>query len=165
MSSPEISSRQKFNAVLENPENGIDGAFVSVPFDVAEIYGSKGHIKVKAWFDGYPYRGILANMGTGCHVIIVRKDVRKAIQKKVGDTVSVELEKDTEERVVVLPEVLMQVLTENPKAKIFFDTLSYTNRKEYVTWLNSAKKEETQKRRLEETIIKLLKGLKNPSQK
>lgn len=160
-----LSPRKKFKAVLENPEAEIDAAFVSIPFDVEEVFGTKGHVKVKALFDGQPYRGILANMGTGCHVIIVRKDIREAIRKKVGDTVTVEIEEDLQERIVDLPEDLKKLLTKNTKAKTFFDSLSYTNRKEYAGWISGAKKTETRKRRLKETIAKLLKGMKNPSQK
>jgi Domain of unknown function (DUF1905)/Bacteriocin-protection, YdeI or OmpD-Associated len=163
MNSP--STRKKFKAVLENPEEGIDAAFVSIPFDVEEVFGTKGHVKVKALFDGQPYRGILANMGTGGHVIIVRKDIREAIRKKVGDMVTVEIEEDLQERVVEVPEDLKKLLTRNTKAKTFFDSLSYTNRKEYAGWISGAKKTETRERRLKETIAKLLKGMKNPSQK
>ncbi len=86
-------------------------------------------MKVKALFDGYPYRGILANMGTGGHILIVRKDIRSAIGKKVGDTVRVELMEDTEERTIEIPLELLTALSKNPKAKTFFDGLSYTNRK------------------------------------
>ena len=143
----------------------MDAAFISIPFDVEEAFGTKGHIKVKALFDGQPYRGMLANMGTGCHVILVRKDIRESIQKKVGDTVTVEIEEDLEERIVDVPEDLKKLLTRNTKAKAFFDSLSYTNRKEYAGWISSAKKTETREKRLKETLAKLLKGMKNPSQK
>jgi hypothetical protein len=159
------SSHQSFTAVLEKPDDGIDTAYVSIPFDVEEIYGTSGHIKVKALFDGHPYRGILANMGTGCHIIIVRKDIRAYINKKVGDLVKVELEPDTEERVIELPDDLEKALSKSKAAKAFFDALSYTNRKEYAVWIASAKKPETRKNRLSETIKKLRAGLKNPSQK
>jgi hypothetical protein len=158
-------SRQKFKAVLEKPDDGMDTAFVSIPFDVEKAYGTKGQVKVKAWFDNYPYRGILANMGTGCHVILVRKDVRKAIGKSVGDEVVVEILKDVEERVIDIPADLDKVLAKSSKAKSFFETLSYTNRKEYILWISSAKKEETRQKRLQETINKLLKGFKNPADK
>ncbi|HEY9008276.1 MAG TPA: DUF1905 domain-containing protein [Ohtaekwangia sp.] len=63
------SFKQVFKAVLENPDTSMDAAFVSIPFDVEKVYGTKGQVKVKATFDGHPYRGVLANMGTGCHVI------------------------------------------------------------------------------------------------
>jgi hypothetical protein len=167
MTSPQQKSSQKqvFKAVLEKPDDGMDTAYVSIPFDVNEVYGTKGQVKVKAHFDGYPYRGILANMGTGCHIIILRKDVRAAIHKKVGDTVTVELEKDNDERVVEVPQELQVAFSKYPKAKTFFETLSYTNRKEYAAWIHDAKKEETREKRLKETIAKLQKGMKNPTQK
>lgn len=160
-----VIPRKKFKAVLENPQEGMDAAFVSIPFDVEEVFGSRGHIKVKALFDGQPYRGILANMGTDCHVILVRKDIRETIRKKVGDTITVEIEQDFDERIVDVPDDLKKLLTRNSKAKKFFDSLSYTNRKEYAQWISGAKKTETRERRLKETLKKLLEGLKNPSEK
>jgi hypothetical protein len=103
--------KQVFKAILENPDSPMNTAYVSIPFDVEKIYGTKGQVKVKALFDGAPYRGILVNMGTGCHVILVRKDIRAAIGKNVGDTIRVEIEPDTEERVVEIPEPLARLLT------------------------------------------------------
>jgi hypothetical protein len=162
---PKTISRQVFQAVLENPNDGMDTAYISIPFDVEEVYGTRGQVKVKALFDGYPYRGILANMGTGSHILIVRKDIRQAIGKRVGDKVRVELEEDKEERIVEIPLELKAALAKSPKAKTFYDSLSYTNRKEYAVWIQDAKKAETKQKRLKETITKLLKGHKNPSVK
>ena len=156
---------QKFNAILETPDDGIDATYISIPFSVEKIYGTKGQVKVKALFDGHPYRGILANMGTGCHIIIVRKDIRQAIGKQVGDSIAVEIEPDLEERVVNVPDDLKKALSRSSKMQKFFESLSYTNRKEYALWISSAKRPETRKKRLAETIEKLTKGMKNPSQK
>jgi hypothetical protein len=159
------SDRRTFTAILEKPDDGIDGAYISIPFSVAEVYGTKGQVKVKAWFNGYPYRGVLANMGMGCHVIGVRKDIRQAIGKNAGDKITVELERDTEERVIIVPDDLKKMLAQSKKAQGFFNSLSYTNRKEYVLWITSAKKTETREKRLSDTIQKLLSGKKNPAQK
>lgn len=156
---------KKFTAVLEKSDKGIDATFISIPFDVENEYGTKGQVKVKATFDGHPYRGVIANMGTGCHVIGVRKDIRAAIDKQAGDRVAVTLELDTEERVVDVPQDLQKLLTKSPKAEAFYNTLSFTNRKEYAVWVSSAKKQETRDKRLQETITKLLAGKKNPSEK
>jgi hypothetical protein len=156
---------QLFTALLEKSDDGMDTAYIAIPFNVEKVYGTKGHVKVKASFDGYPYRGIIANMGTGCHIIGVRKDIRKAIGKNVGDKIKVVLELDTVERTVELPDDLKRILEKSKQAKLFFDSLSYTNRKEYALWITSAKKIETREKRLNETVEKLLKGLKNPSQK
>jgi len=143
----------------------MDTAFVAIPFDVEKIYGTRGQVKVKATFDGYPYRGVMANMGAGCHQIGVGKEIRKAIDKKVGDSILVTVEKDLEERVVDVPADLQRLLNTNRKAKSIYEELSFTNRKEYALWINSAKKPETRKKRLGQFVDKLLHGKKNPSQK
>lgn len=154
-----------FTALIEKPDDGMDTAYVSIPFDVNEVYGTRGQVKVKAWFDDHPYRGSLVNMGTGCHVIGLRKDVRQAIGKQVGDKVKVVIVKDTDERVVEVPEDLQRLLSKKTKAKSAFEALSFTNKKEFVGWIIQAKKTETREKRLKETIEKLLTGKKNPSQK
>lgn len=156
---------KKFKGVLEDPGLSVDAAFISFPFDVQKLFGTRGQVKVKVTFDGYPYRGILSIMGGGKHAILVRKDVRQAISKNIGDAVNVVVEQDLEERVVDLPNGLQDLLTKNPKEKVFFDTLSFTNRKEYAVWIASAKKEETLIKRLEATLTKLKAGKKNPSEK
>ncbi len=156
---------KKFKAHLENPDKKMDIAYISIPFDVEKVYGTKGQVKVKATFDGHAYRGVIANMGGDCHVLGVRKDIRKIIGKEVGDIVDVTMEKDEEERIVDIPDDLKNLLEKNLKAKSFYDSLSFTNRKEYAVWISSAKKPETREKRLTETLAKLLKGKKNPSEK
>lgn len=162
---PKSTEKHAFRATLEKPSDGIDGAFITAPFDVEKEYGTRGQVKVKATFDGHPYRGILAPMGTGGHVIIVRKDIREAIGKTAGDKIDVTLEKDTEERILEIPDDLQALLKKNAPARKFFETLSYTNRKEYAVWIASAKKEETRLKRLDDTLTKLLAGKKNPTAK
>jgi hypothetical protein len=81
------SNVKSFISIIEKPDNGMDTAFITIPFDVEKAYGTKGQVKVKATFDGYPYRGVIANMGIGCHILGLRKDIRAAIGKTVGDKV------------------------------------------------------------------------------
>lgn len=154
-----------FEAVIENPEKKMDIAYAAIPFDVEKEYGTRGRVKVKATFDGYPYRGIMVKRGTGGHLIGLRKEVREAINKQVGDKVKVTIEKDDEERTVEVPRELQKLLSKNKAAKTFYDSLSFTNRKEYAAWISSAKKEATKEKRLNDTLVKLLKGKKNPGEK
>lgn len=63
---------------------------------------------------------------------------------------------------VHVPKDLRDALTKNSKAHAFFDSLSYTNRREYVRWLETAKKEKTRTDRLKKTIELLLKGIRSP---
>ena len=66
---------------------------------------------------------------------------------------------------VAAPEDLENLFVDHPNAKAFFENLSFTNKKEYVTWIAGAKREETKTARLEATIEKLNFGKKNPSEK
>lgn len=69
----------------------MDAAYVEIPFDVKATFG-KGRVPVNATFDGVPYQGSLVRMGTPCHIIGIRKDIRKQIGKQPGDTISVTIE-------------------------------------------------------------------------
>ena len=70
-----------------------------------------------------------------------------------------------EKRIVQPPSDFMKGLRRNKAASHFFEKLSFTNKKEYVTWVTSAKKEETRTRRLESALDKLSAGKRNPSEK
>jgi len=70
---------------------------------------------------------------------------------------------DRANRVVTAPKDLQKLLAKNAKARSFFDSLSFTNRKEYVVSIVEAKKPETRAARLTKTVEFLSKGKKNPS--
>jgi len=162
MSTPK---KYSFRAILENDEDDMDTAFIKIPLDVKKEFGTNGMVKIAATFDGHPYRGVLANMGGGCHLLGVRKDIRKAIRKGVGDPVKVTIRQDMQKRVVEVPAMLLKLLKKNPLAKNYFDSLSFSNRKEYAVWIGSAKKEETREKRLGLAIKKLLAKKRNPFEK
>jgi Bacteriocin-protection, YdeI or OmpD-Associated len=69
---------------------------------------------------------------------------------------------DAQKKVVTLPSDLASVLKNNKKANDFFQTLSFTNKKEYVEWVITAKREETRNERVKGTVEGLEKGWKNP---
>jgi len=70
-----------------------------------------------------------------------------------------------ENRTITTPAELEVLFTKNEPAKAFFETLSFTNKKEYITWITGAKREETKLARLEATIDKLTYLKRNPSEK
>ena len=78
-----------FEAVLKKVAD-VDGAYVEIPFDAREAFG-RGRVPVHATFDGVAYDGQLVRMGTPCHIIGVRKDIRGRIGKQPGDTIQVTL--------------------------------------------------------------------------
>jgi hypothetical protein len=69
---------------------------------------------------------------------------------------------DSKTKKVKLPEDLDNALKKNKKQSDFFNSLSFTNKKEYVEWIVTAKREETRKERITGTIERLGKSWKNP---
>jgi len=69
---------------------------------------------------------------------------------------------DPAKKLVRLPDDLATVLSKNKKASSFFESLSFTNKKEYVEWVVTAKRAETRKQRVKVTLDRLSKGWKNP---
>ncbi|HQC69767.1 MAG TPA: DUF1905 domain-containing protein [Sedimentibacter sp.] len=82
-----MKKNYEFDAVIKKVPD-IDGAYIEFPYDVKEEFG-KGRVKVYATFDGEPYVGSLVRMGTPCHIIGIRKDIRAKINKQPGDIVHV----------------------------------------------------------------------------
>ena len=84
-----MSETYEFDAVIIKKEE-MDAAYVEVPFDVKAAFG-KGRVLVHATFDGEPYDGQVVKMGTPCHIIGIRKDLRAKIGKQPGDVIHVTL--------------------------------------------------------------------------
>lgn len=143
-------------------EGGAGGAYVTVPFDAEAVFGAK-RIPIKATIDGVPYRGSLVRMGGGSHVLGVLKAIREQIGKQPGDPVEVTLEADTDERTVEVPGDLAAALAAAPPAKAAFDALAYSHRREYVRWIEEAKRAATRTGRVARAVELLPHGVKTPS--
>ena len=83
------NSTYEFDAVIIKAPD-MDAAYIEIPFDVKEAFG-KSRVPVRALFDGEVYDGQLVRMGTPCHIIGVRKDIRAKIGKQPGDVIHVVL--------------------------------------------------------------------------
>jgi len=93
-------------------------------------------------------------------------------QSKISTTRNSEIEKsnysayvDVANKKVSLPPELYEELLKNPTALANFEKLSYSNQKEYVLWVITAKQDKTRVDRIHKTAEKLLAGKKNPSDK
>ena len=82
---------REFSAELERGQN--KGAWTCVVMDdVAELFGTRGLVKVRGTIDGEPFESALRAQGDGTHRLPVKASIRKAIGKEAGDTVRVRLD-------------------------------------------------------------------------
>ena len=70
---------------------------------------------------------------------------------------------DPKTKTIRLPDDFAAELNRKKKQFEFFNQLSFTNKKEYVEWIVSAKKDETRQSRIKESIERLAKEWKNPN--
>ncbi|MCC5423765.1 YdeI/OmpD-associated family protein [Clostridium botulinum] len=142
-----------FEAEIKKIE-GKDATYVEIPFDVEKEFAAK-RVKVLVKFENEEYRGSIVNMGLSCYIIGITKEIRNKIDRTYGDTIKVELQKDEEERIVIVPEEFKVKLSNNKIANDFYESLSYSQKHKYIQWITSAKKEETKVKRMKEAIVKL----------
>ena len=144
----------EFEAIIEEGQRG--GALVSIPYDVEDLFG-KRRVKVVASFDNVEYRGSIVFM-KGKFILGIKKAIREEINKDIGDNVHIKLHEDMEPRIVEVPDYISESLTPHPEIKDKFENLSYTHKKEYLNWIEEAKKEETKKKRINQMIERLSQG-------
>jgi hypothetical protein len=140
-----------FRARLEGwPGSAATG--VLVPVRVMKLFGGRIRVPVRATINGVTWRTTIADMGVGPMIGVTAK-TREAAGIKRGDLVGVSIVLDTDERIVAVPSDFAKAMTKLQRRA--YDAMSYTHRKEYVQWIEGAKKTETRLRRISQACDKL----------
>jgi hypothetical protein len=136
---------------------GVNATGLQVPDDVVEQLGAGKRPPVQVTVGGYTYRTTVAPMG-GAYWVPLAAEHREAAGVAAEQEVDVRIELDTAPREVVLPEDLANAMDD--AARSTYDRLAYSHQKEWVRWVEEAKKPETRATRIEKTVASLREGKK-----
>lgn len=143
----------KFRTVLI----GTTKVGIEVPPEIVESFGAGKKPAVQVTIGSHTYRSTVAVMG-GAYMVGVSAENRAAAGVAGGDEVEVTLELDTAPREVAVPEDFAEALAASPKAKAFYETLSYSQRRWFVLGVEEAKKPETRANRITKAVERLASG-------
>lgn len=127
-------------------------ALVLTEEQVDELGGGK-RAAVVVTIAGKSARLRLARMG-GCYLIGMSKAARAELGVEIGDTVDADVDLDTAERTVEVPDDLADALDEAGRRPAF-DAQSYSHRRENVRSVVEAKRPETRQRRIAAVVDRL----------
>ena len=130
---------------------------IEVPADVVEALAAGKRPPVAVTIGGYTYRTTVAPMG-GAFWVPLAAEHRQAAGVVAGDEVDVRVELDSAPRDTPLPDDLDAALDD--VARSHFHSLAPSHRKEWVRWVEEAKKPETRATRIEKTAEALRAGKK-----
>jgi hypothetical protein len=130
---------------------------IRVPAEIVEALGKGKRPPVRITINAFTYRSTIAVLG-GDFMVGVSAENRAGAGVAGGDEVEVDIELDTEPRVVTLPPDFAAALDAEPNARSAFDSLSPSNKGWHVLQVEGAKTDETRQRRIAKQIEALREG-------
>ena len=145
---------KRFTVALERV--GTTATSFRIPFDLKEAFG-KARPPVKVTIRGHTWR-TTPGVYDGVGYIVVNRSVKAATGVDAPARVQVTMELDAEPRSVTAPRDLREALAGDPEVERAFERLSYSHQREYVQWVEEAKRPETRARRIAGTVDRVREG-------
>ena len=133
--------------------------YFEVPPDIAQELkpDNKKEFKVKGKLDKYAIkRTSLIPMGGGRFIMALNADMRKAIGKKEGAMLEVQLAEDKSD--FVFNADFIECLKDEPAAYTHFQSLTGSHQRYFSKWIDSAKTDPTKTKRIAMAVNALAKG-------
>ena len=136
---------------------GKTAAGIVLPDDFVAALGPSRHPRVRVSLNGHTFRSSIGVM-RGTFMLPMTAATRTQTGVAAGEEVELDIELDLEPRVVEVPTDLTAALAADETARSAFEALSYSNQRRLVIPIESAKAEETRRRRVEKTLAGLHDG-------
>lgn len=133
--------------------------YIEVPQDLADQLkaNTKTSYRVKGKLDKHSIAGVaMLPMGAGAFIIPLNATMRKAIGKKKGAMLDVQLAVDN--MPLQPPPGFMECLADEPQAKAFYESMKLSHRNYFIKWMGGVKSEAAQAKRIAQVITALSRG-------
>jgi hypothetical protein len=160
------ASNIRFIATLFRPvatAKAVAWTFLALPRDASAKLPSRGMISVEGTFNGVDFGATLEPDGQGGHWLKVDRKLRQAAGAEAGDVALLEIAPVAEEPEPRVPADLRKALAAaHPKARAVWLDITPVARRDWIQWIESAKREETRVKRIESACDMLAKGKRRP---
>jgi hypothetical protein len=143
-----------FTAVLKPRAGG--GVRIHLPFDPDAARGSRGRHSVSGTIGGHPVRGPLTRAGTEC-VLDLGPTWCREPDVAPGTTATVVLAPEGPQ-LDAMADDLADAIGADPAARATYEALPTFYRKNFLRWIDGAKRPETRARRIADTVSVLREG-------
>jgi hypothetical protein len=160
------ASSIRFSARLFRPATtgkAVAWTFLKLPKEASAKLPSRGMTSVEGTFNGLAFGATFEPDGQGGHWLKVDRKLREAAGADAGDVVSLEIAPVAEEPEPRVPADLRKALAAaRPKARAAWSGITPVARRDWIQWIESAKREETHLKRIESACDMLAKGKRRP---
>jgi uncharacterized protein YdeI (YjbR/CyaY-like superfamily) len=151
--------RKVFQATLERLRSNLGWIVVWIPFNVHKAWGTRGRLRVRGEINGFAFRTSLFPTRKGEHFLLINKKMQAGGHASEGTTAEFSLERDTEERIAIVPAELKRILAEDKTFRQWFEALSYSIRKWISDWVEQPKSAASRVRRAEQVAEQLFSAM------
>lgn len=150
-----MTSHISLRTTLDVPRKG--WLYLYIPDEL--LGGVRKRVWLKGTLNGRPFAATANPWKSGTHVVTVNRQMRAALG--IDGPAEVELEADVLDEPILdieIPRDLLEALDAAPDARGTFESLPPSHQKEFVFYLDEAKRPDTRNARIRKSVAILLKG-------
>lgn len=152
-----VPKPKTFRARLEPLGNSLNWTVARIPFDAAKAWPERRGRRVRGTINGFAFRtSLMPALEGGRLVLVVNKKVQAGAKARLGDTVTIQLEPDLEERDAAIPAEFARILRREADLRKWFHALSPSDRHWTAWFVGEPKSAASRQKRAEQMAERLM---------